>query len=532
MKGQENQFRYSAVLLILLSTYFLVNCTGSPNTPITKPNEADLPTTEATNSPVKTQIETAVSEDELPDQDIALLPAAQADLAYLEDIPHYQIDLFLDYDRQSFDGRLNLDYTNMESISLDRLYFRLLPNGNKSYGNGSLIVDQVKVGEQLIETGLSLEDTILEVPLLINLDSGEQVEVEIDFHGKVPVDFGGEETPSGYGIYNFSDGVLALSGWYPILAVYDDEGWNLDPTSPIGDSVFSDIAYYSVTLEVDSDLVPATTGVEVGHQSEEGQTKYQFVSGPVRDFFLILSPDFEIQSEIVAGTKVNSFYLPEHEEGGEVALSLTSNSLRTFNERFGPYPYTELDVVEAPMRNALGVEYPAIFLISSQLYDDPQDVTFIVATVHEVAHQWWYNLVGNDVFDDPWLDEALTTYSSSLYFEEISQQAYQGLIDYWQSRYEQLERNGEDDLITQNLNHFENLNNHSVYGTVVYSKGALFFAALREEVGDKAFFDALQKYYLQHKYQIADPEDLLNAFEETVGRSLEDFYQGWLYAIE
>ena len=64
--------------------------------------------------------------------------------------------------------------------------------------------------------------------------------------GKVPVDFEG----GGYGIFNLTDDVLSLAGWYPILAVYDDEGWNIDPVSSIGDSVYSDIAYYTVEVIV------------------------------------------------------------------------------------------------------------------------------------------------------------------------------------------------------------------------------------------------------------------------------------------
>jgi aminopeptidase N len=66
----------------------------------------------------------------------------------------------------------------------------------------------------------------------------------------------------------------------------------------------------------------------------------------------------------------------------------------------------------------------------------------------------------------------------------------------------------------------------------VYTKAALFFHALRQEIGDEAFFEALQNYYQAEKYGIALPDDLLTAFEQASGRPLEPFYKEWLYAPE
>jgi aminopeptidase N len=229
--------------------------------------------------------------------------------------------------------------------------------------------------------------------------------------------------------------------------------------------------------------------------------------------------------------QVNSYFAPYHRPPGEKALDIAARSLEIYNQHFGAYPYTELDVVEAPMRNASGVEFPGIVLIGGFLYDDPSKPTFTIATAHEVAHQWWYNVVGNDVFDEPWLDEGLTTYTSSLYYEFTGgKQMAQGYIQYWQDRYDQLKEQGGDDQITQSLAHFEGLDRPAVYGGVVYTKAALFFNALRAEIGDEAFFKGLQTYYQANQFKIATGDDLLNAFEEAAGRQLDDFYEKWLGA--
>lgn len=461
----------------------------------------------------------------------ALIPKVRENPPVLSKMTRYAIDLVLNYSTRSYQGSELIDYINVENISLGEVYFRLLPNGAQSYGNGFLKVNQVLLNGQPAETELSQQDTILKVNLPRMLMPGSHVQFEIDFYGLVTEDFGGQETPAGYGIYNISDGVMAMASWYPVLAVYDHNGWNLDVVSPIGDSVYSDTALYSVDITVDANLVVAATGSQVSRQVVNDRARLHYESGPARDFFLITSPDFKFISQTVNDTIVNSYYLPGNLAGAQQALRVATSSLRIFNNYFGLYPFTEMDIVAAPLRNARGVEFPGIMLIGDHLYEAPEKPEFATTVAHEVAHQWWYNVVGNDVFDEPWLDEALATYSSSLYFEfEYGAGQQQGLIDYWQERYDQLLVDGNDDLIIENLAHFERLSNPQIYSSVVYIKGALFFRALRERIGDEVFFAALKKYYSSQFFKIARSGDLLDIFEKTYRQQLDAFYQVWLYS--
>jgi aminopeptidase N len=456
---------------------------------------------------------------------------AGASARALEGAPRYALDLTLDFEARAFQGAARVDYTNAEEVALERLYFRLLPNGGGGYGDGWLEVSRVLVAGDEVEARLSSGGSTLEIDLPDALEPGESLRLEFEFNGAVTQDFGQGESAAGYGIYNFSREVMSLSGWYPILAVYDAQGWNLDPVSDIGDSVYSDIAFYTVEVSLPEALSIAATGAQTSRQADGQGVRVRFESGPARDFFLVVSPNFQVKSQVVDGVTVNSYYLPEHAAGGSKALSVTADSLHIFNQRFGAYPYDELDVVEAPMRRALGVEYPGIFLVSASLYGAPERPEFVVTTAHEVAHQWWYNVVGNDVFDDPWLDEALATYSSSLYYEfRPGGMVPNGLIDYWRTGYQRLLDQGKDEPVVESLAHFNRLEDSSVYGGVVYSKGALFYHALRQEIGDQAFFQALQDYYRAHQYRIASSEALLEAFERASGRELDDFYQEWLYS--
>jgi len=111
-------------------------------------------------------------------------------------------------------------------------------------------------------------------------------------------------------------------------------------------------------------------------------------------------------------------------------------------------------------------------------------------------------------------------------------QAYHGFTGYLEERYQDLRADGQDDIITQSLDYFERLDRPRVYGGVVYTKAALFFAALRDEIGDTAFFAALQDYYQDYKYGVASPEDLLASFELAAGHPLDAFYEEWLYQVQ
>ena len=121
-------------------------------------------------------------------------------------------------------------------------------------------------------------------------------------------------------------------------------------------------------------------------------------------------------------TRVNSYALPGEEKAQAIALDAAAKGIGIFGKRFGPYPYSEFDVAATPML-ALGIEYPGAVGISQRIYEPdykpgsgPASAVVEGTVAHELAHQWFYNLVGNDQVDQPWLDEALAQYSVWLYF--------------------------------------------------------------------------------------------------------------------
>lgn len=467
----------------------------------------------------------------IDDQRTALMPHAQESISELFNAPKYNIKLIIDKDASPYTGNMRLKYTNIEEIALDELYFRLLPNDGGAYGNGSLTVSEVKVEGVPVNQELSLNDSVLKIDLPEEILPGESLKVEMQFIGQVPGNIQEENVTTGYGIYNLSRQALTLSAWYPMLAVYDEDGWNLDPASEIGDSVYSDIGFFTVTVSIPNEFQIIATGSETSRTGSDQGNIVTFVSGPVREFTLVMGKEFSKETRIVDGVAVSVYTLPEHSSASELTLDITADSLHTYSQVIAAYPYQELDLVEIPMRYASGVEFPGMILINKTKFDRTGSLSFPVVIAHEVAHQWWYNMVGNDVFDDPWMDEALTTYTSSLMFEFTSgDSAAEGLRNYWQKDYQRTVEDNHDARVTESLAYFEMPENTGMYGGIVYSKGALFFENLRKEIGDQAFFDGLRNYFQSYQYRIAKPDDLLEAFETSAGKALDDFYQIWLYS--
>ena len=170
------------------------------------------------------------------------------------------------------------------------------------------------------------------------------------------------------------------------------------------------------------------------------------------------------------------------------------------------------------------VEYPGLIVIAQRLYAGSSSSEWVVA--HEVAHQWWYNVVGNDQVDEPWLDEALTQYATVLYFEDrygkaAAASALQAGI---QDRWEGAREAGRDRPVVGPVAGFA----PEDYGPIVYGKGPLFFHHLREEVGDVPFDHILRSYFEEYRYKIATGESFLAVAERFSSRDVDALYRQWI----
>ncbi|MGH2543923.1 MAG: M1 family aminopeptidase, partial [Ardenticatenaceae bacterium] len=439
----------------------------------------------------------------------------------------YELDFSLAEAGDTFEAMARATIRNDTGDSWPYLLFRLYPESPLLFG-GDIEVEYVTVSGIAVEWERVLEDeTGLQVPLSTPLAPGGTVPVEIAFRGFLS-DLSSDGA-GGYGIFARARHSVTLASWFPLLAVWNeaaDEWYNV-PVLGQGDAVFTESALIEATLSAPERYELAVSGLVVEQRAVDGQSIHRVVTGPARDLAMVWMEGYEREELQVGDTTLRNWYRPGDEEGAARALEAAREALALFNESFGPYPFEELDVVEAPLEGAGGVEYPQLYLLDEFLYRDENSHDFLAfASAHEMAHQWWYYVVGNDINAAPWQDEALTNWSAVFWMEqsagETRAEEYLQSIELAVGRFE--EERGKE-AIAQPLARF--VDRSDAYGTIVYLKGALFFAALREEIGDDAFFDALQDYYADNFFEITTPAGLLERFETTSGRALDEFYERW-----
>ncbi len=514
------RIRFLQLFFLLLLGLLAIAC--MPTRPTPQPSATAAPAQTPQPSP-----SAVLSACDPGTQSLAMLPDQLPDWRVLAPETCYQLALTLDPAQAAYQGSAKVVFSNQTGGEIRALVFRTYPNSKLVFG-GDLFVDRARVRGERVDPEVFLEDkTGLRLPLEPALPPGESVMVELEFSGQAPVDFG--DLPDVYGIYNFAgqEQVLTLANWYPILAIYDGGEWQAEPVTGIGDAVVSQVGLYEVEITAPSNWHVVTTGSLIDESVAGDRTRRTFASGPVRDFFVQLSPSFVMQQGEVGGVTVRHWGLPGGERRWDEALQATLDSLALFSERFGPYPYSELDVSAVPLKNGSGVEYPGVFLVGDTLYQADAQPPFLLGIVvsHEVAHQWWYGVVGNDVLAQPWQDEALTTYSSLLYQEVHQPRFYDDTVQFYEDRVAATESQYGERAVAQPVEDFRS--QRALYGPVVYLKGALFFRHIQNQIGQQKFFEALRAYYQTNRYQLVQPEALLSAFEASCNCDLNTVYQEW-----
>ncbi len=449
---------------------------------------------------------------------------------------HYQIKAAFNDEDKLIVGSQRLTYKNTADRELSNLYLHIYPNAfmDKSsvpfeseeldnvyyngFNPGWIKINEVRLNNKKVSYKVMGDaSTVLRISPATALKAGEEVQIHIDFKVQLPNVIG----RMGYG-----ENTINITNWYPIMAVFDAEGWHLDPYFPIGDPFYSEVSAYEVTLEIPEDYVLATTGNILKRQVKKNRATYSINAENVRDFALILSKDFQLDSSEVNGIAINSYTLKG--ERSELALQYGVDAIKIFNELFGVYPYQQLSIVASDFFLG-GMEYPNLVMISEELYSMKEDFPLEYVIAHEIAHQWWYGIVGNNEIAEPWLDEALTEYATLMYFEKkygahIKEQIFEKMIKAQYNNYINIEADKGEGIL-RSLREFDS---SLEYSSIVYSKGAMFVEELRRAMGEEAFIAALREYYQSFMFKNATTLDFYKICEKHSDEDLKEIFIEWL----
>ena len=455
----------------------------------------------------------------------ALKPAFRTELETLEGMPRYDLDFHVSPEKGWLEGKEKLVYSHREPGNWHALYFRLYPNLSR-YG-GAMDVNGTLVNGTPVPVAYEAHRTALRVPIPETLPPNQKVSVEIKYTLKWP-----SRKEGAYTEFGESGGVLMLPEAYPILAVpkatdSSDPKWNLEMPAPWGDVLFSQSALYKARITVPGKMVIAASGTEITRTLSGPSATSVWVTGPAREFAIIMSPSFKTYTTEAYGTRVTSYFLPQDESAGRIAAEYSAAALRIYSDKIVPYPFTDFRVVEGPLTYH-GMEYPEMNALGFGLYRRQRySLEFLIA--HEVGHQWWYNMVGNDQIRYPWLDEGLTEFNTVLYYEAIYGKHGIPSSDYliknrWLAPYKLLVARGGDSSLDKPTTEYK----QSDYEVLAYAKAALFFNAIREEIGEKAYDEFLKVYADRMRWKISTPDYLLSAVEESSQHNVKPLYDKWI----
>ncbi|MFE3183384.1 M1 family metallopeptidase [Streptomyces violascens] len=412
----------------------------------------------------------------------------------------YDVALRSDATGTNWTGRERISFTHTGTgPALREVYVRLWGNGADGCGGpGSPSPVRVSRFEGGTADAPSVNCTALRIGLTHPLAPGARTSVSFDVSLTVPdrmARFG-----SG-GAYRYLGNAL------PVLSVRDEDGWHLAPDVGFGESYFTLAADFRVALDHPSELAVPATGTTTTHPGAAGRSVTVSTAHHVRDFAWAAGPFRTATATNPGGVTVRAYWTADTDAGGVTAARNEAvRALDTFGKRFGRYPYGELDIVLSPDFTFGSMEYPGFVLV----WTGPDGS----AVVHEIAHQWWYGIVGNDEYTSPWLDEAFATYAQDLFYGENGEGCWAEV--YWPR---------PDAAITSTMGYWARPPGSNGWTAVVYRAGSCALHDLERELGGPAMERMLRQYALDHWYGVSTNAAFMRAAQAASGRDLTQFWE-------
>lgn len=324
----------------------------------------------------------------------------------------------------------------------------------------------------------------------------------LDLHIRYSLDLPQQNAREGFGPSPFGYTALQtnLVDWYPMVPPYqEDLGWVIHDPWLFGEYLVYPASDFEISLELGTPgLIAAASAAPLN----EGDPLFYSLEA-ARNFVFSISPAYTVLEEKVNGTRVFGYIFPGYQVPGQAAFDATLEALVLYSELYGPYEQSSLSMVQADFNH--GMEYEGLYYQSRGFFDTygGSEQSYLVAiAVHETAHQWWYGKIANDQALEPWLDEALCTFSELAYYEQLYPQSADW---WWGTRVNYYEPNGRIDRSIYDFQEF--VDQYLNYRNATYLQGAKFMAALKNELGDDQFYAFLREYAAKFQDQIVTGED-------------------------
>jgi peptidase M1-like protein len=333
--------------------------------------------------------------------------------------------------------------------------------------------------------------TLIRLPVDGCLNPGQSVHFELGFQVRL-----GRDADERVG-YSPKTQTAWFGTAFPLLSWVRGIGWTQDPAVNMnGESVVSEDFQVRLAVTAPAELQVQGVGAPAGDVPgpRPGTTTHQFSADAVRDVAVGVGR-YDVRTEDLGGLRL---HLATPSSGVKSDPSAWVNQLRDsvtgLSALFGPFPYRDLWITITPGQSD-GTEFPDAIQFGDT---KSKDLASLVA--HEVSHQWFYSLVGNNQNEHPWLDESLATLGEAL---------VGGDGDYYRS-YDVPNR--VVGKMGEPMSYWAEHGGFDRYTAGVYNQGAATLLKARTEVGADAFDADLRSYVKANAHRVATPDDFARAF--------------------
>ncbi len=317
------------------------------------------------------------------------------------------------------------------------------------------------------------------------------------------------------GTFGYRTNQVNLSNWFPFIVPFDGD-WVLHDPSTFGEYLVYDAADFDVNIQVDDPGI--TLAASAPAQVDGSATRYHLEGA--RTFVISASDSYNVEETAVGPVIIRAYYLPGHKDANDAVIWMATQSVGLYQVKFAPYPYQSLSIIESDMND--GQEFDGLVFLASKFYTEyngsARSNLFSIGT-HEIAHQWWYGLVGNDQATEPWLDEAFAVYSERIFYEYN----HPADADWWWGF--RVNYFGPSGYVDQGVYGFSTFR---AYVNAVYLNGATFLEQLRTRIGDEAFFATLKDYAQTNARGRTTAADFFAALRRNSSRDFSDITGAYL----
>lgn len=329
-----------------------------------------------------------------------------------------------------------------------------------------------------------------------------------------------ESGSSNWGGVSFDDGVLYALGvtfgtayvsaaqhWVPVLdhPGYKPESFSLHCTVPDNYTVASVGSLDSVSV--------LSNGTRTFHWNH---------NTPCATYLLTFGiGQFAIQESTHDGIPHVAFVLPRDTSNARLSLRNVPRMRTTFAQRYGLYPFEKVGFMSTQKGT---MEHQTMIALNTQIVASRDTVNLTAA--HELAHQWFGDLVTPRDFRYAWLTESFATFSELVWLEELFGRERYLLATHQRASQYIGSIAGREGVFP--LEDFPRANPSSNYPATIYQKGAVVIAMLRTVLGDTTFYRGLRYYLDQHAFGNATTQDFFSSMELATGANLQAFRREWV----